>query len=184
MLISLKKYSDWRLLKTSPSLKRMMQTQGFWAAGPAHDRAVPYQRSFATFRGSHIWEAGTSSSASKGSLHIRKIRQSCEIPKHFPIIINKSSHISHSPLGWDRKHEFAPETTVSSLSVTLGKSLVLFATHFPLLSRAENNSTHPTKFSWELDKHTMYKEMAAHSSILAWRTPWTEEPGGLPSMGS
>ena len=26
--------------------------------------------------------------------------------------------------------------------------------------------------------------MAAHSSILAWRTPWTEEPGGLQSMGS
>ena len=28
------------------------------------------------------------------------------------------------------------------------------------------------------------KEMAAHSSILAWRIPWTEEPGGLQSMGS
>ena len=25
--------------------------------------------------------------------------------------------------------------------------------------------------------------MAAHSSILAWRIPWTEEPGGLQSMG-
>ena len=25
--------------------------------------------------------------------------------------------------------------------------------------------------------------MAAHSSILAWRMPWTEEPGGLQSMG-
>ena len=28
------------------------------------------------------------------------------------------------------------------------------------------------------------KEMAAHSSTLAWRTPWTEEPGVLQSMGS
>ena len=28
------------------------------------------------------------------------------------------------------------------------------------------------------------EERATHSSILAWRTPWTEEPGGLPSMGS
>ena len=27
------------------------------------------------------------------------------------------------------------------------------------------------------------KEMATHSSILAWRIPWTEESGGLPSMG-
>ena len=28
------------------------------------------------------------------------------------------------------------------------------------------------------------KEVATHSSILAWRMPWTEEPGGLQSMGS
>ena len=28
------------------------------------------------------------------------------------------------------------------------------------------------------------KEMAAHSSILAWKTPWTEKPDGLQSMGS
>ena len=28
------------------------------------------------------------------------------------------------------------------------------------------------------------KEMATHSSILDWRIPWTEEPGGLRSMGS
>ena len=27
------------------------------------------------------------------------------------------------------------------------------------------------------------KEMATHSRILAWRIPWTEEPGGLQSMG-
>ena len=27
------------------------------------------------------------------------------------------------------------------------------------------------------------KEMATHSSILAWRIPWTEEPGGLQSLG-
>ena len=28
------------------------------------------------------------------------------------------------------------------------------------------------------------KEMATHSSILAWKIPWTEDPGGLQSMGS
>ena len=28
------------------------------------------------------------------------------------------------------------------------------------------------------------KEMATDSSILAWKIPWTEEPDGLPSMGS
>ena len=30
----------------------------------------------------------------------------------------------------------------------------------------------------------MEKEMATRSSILAWKIPWTEESGGLPSMGS
>ena len=29
----------------------------------------------------------------------------------------------------------------------------------------------------------LYKGMATHSSVLAWRTPWTDEPGGLQSMG-
>ena len=33
-------------------------------------------------------------------------------------------------------------------------------------------------------KDFVEKEMATHSSTLAWRSPWTEEPGGLQSMGS
>ena len=47
---------------------------------------------------------------------------------------------------------------------------------------------------WELDTaerlhfhfsfHALEKEMATHSSVLAWRIPGTAEPGGLPSMGS
>ena len=32
--------------------------------------------------------------------------------------------------------------------------------------------------------HALEKEMATHSSVLAWRVPGTGEPGGLPSMGS
>ena len=35
--------------------------------------------------------------------------------------------------------------------------------------------------SWE---DPLEKEMATHFSILAWEIPWTEEPGGLQSMGS
>ena len=34
---------------------------------------------------------------------------------------------------------------------------------------------------WE---DSLQKGMATHSGILAWRTPWTEKPGGLQSMGS
>ena len=33
-------------------------------------------------------------------------------------------------------------------------------------------------------ENPLEEEMAAHSSILAWRIPWTEEPGGLQSTGS
>ena len=32
--------------------------------------------------------------------------------------------------------------------------------------------------------HALEKKMAAYPGILAWRIPWTEEPGGLLSMGS
>ena len=35
-----------------------------------------------------------------------------------------------------------------------------------------------------LYSHPTEKEMATHFSILAWRIPWTEEPGGLQSMRS
>ena len=32
-------------------------------------------------------------------------------------------------------------------------------------------------------KDPLEKEMATHSTVLAWKIPWTEEPGGLQSMG-
>ena len=38
-------------------------------------------------------------------------------------------------------------------------------------------------FDSGVGKIPLEKAMAAHSSILAWRVPWTEEPGGLQSMG-
>ena len=39
-------------------------------------------------------------------------------------------------------------------------------------------------FTFTFHFHALEKEMAIHSSVLAWRIPWTGEPGGLPSMGS
>ena len=35
-----------------------------------------------------------------------------------------------------------------------------------------------------MDIHVLDKAMAPHSSTLAWKIPWTEEPGGLQSMES
>ena len=37
---------------------------------------------------------------------------------------------------------------------------------------------------WLIGSHCLEKGMATHSSTLAWKIPWTEEPGGLQSMGS
>ena len=44
--------------------------------------------------------------------------------------------------------------------------------------------TQLSNFTFTFHYHALEKEMATHSSILAWRIPGTEEPGGLPSMGS
>ena len=41
-----------------------------------------------------------------------------------------------------------------------------------------------SNFTFTFHFHALGKEMATHSSVLAWRIPGTGEPGGLPSMGS
>ena len=44
--------------------------------------------------------------------------------------------------------------------------------------------TQLSDFTFTFHFHALEKEMATHSSVLAWRIPGTVEPGGLPSMGS
>ena len=44
--------------------------------------------------------------------------------------------------------------------------------------------TWPSDFTFTFHFAALEKEMATHSSVLAWRIPGTGEPGGLPSMGS
>ena len=41
-----------------------------------------------------------------------------------------------------------------------------------------------SEFIFTFHFHELEKELAIHSSVLAWRIPGTGEPGGLPSMGS
>ena len=48
--------------------------------------------------------------------------------------------------------------------------------------RKESDTTEQLHFHFSL--HALEKELATHSSVLAWRVPGMEEPGGLPSMGS
>ena len=44
--------------------------------------------------------------------------------------------------------------------------------------------TRLSDFTFTFPFHALEKEMATHSSVLAWRIPGMGEPGGLPSMGS
>ena len=46
------------------------------------------------------------------------------------------------------------------------------------------SKTRLSDFTFTFHFHALEEEMTSHSSILAWRIPWTGEPGGLPSMGS
>ena len=44
------------------------------------------------------------------------------------------------------------------------------------------SQTRLNDFTLTFHFHALEEEMATHSSVLAWRIPWTEEPGGLPSI--
>ena len=46
------------------------------------------------------------------------------------------------------------------------------------------SQTRLSDFTFTFHFHALEKEMATHSNVLAWRIPGTEEPGGLPSLGS
>ena len=48
----------------------------------------------------------------------------------------------------------------------------------------DKSRTRLSDYTFTFHFHALEKEMATHSSVLAWRIPGTGEPGGLPSMGS
>ena len=48
----------------------------------------------------------------------------------------------------------------------------------------DEGQTRLSDFTFTFHLDALEKEMATHSSVLAWRIPETREPGGLPSMGS
>ena len=63
--------------------------------------------------------------------------------------------------------------------------LTLYYNLFSMAQLVKNlptmQETQILSLAWE---DTLEMEMAAHSSVLAWKIPWTQEPGGLQSMGS
>ena len=104
------------------------------------------------------------------------------------LLINRSRYYVWNPVLWAQgKHfHFTKEekfnTSQSILKVLLPPTRKMsFAggsdgKHLPAM-----RETRVWFLGWE---DLLEEEMATHSSILAWRIPWTEEPGGLQSMGS
>ena len=64
--------------------------------------------------------------------------------------------------------------------------------HWSCLGRGDGGHRHGvaksqtrlSDFTFTFHFHALEKEMATHSSVLAWRIPWGEEPGKLQSTGS
>ena len=52
------------------------------------------------------------------------------------------------------------------------------------IHRVIKSRTRLSNFTFTFHFHALEKEMATHSSVLAWKIPWTEEPGRLQSMRS
>ena len=53
----------------------------------------------------------------------------------------------------------------------------------PRVHGVTRSRTRLSDFTFTFHFHALEKEMATHSSVLAWRIPGTAGPGGLPSMG-
>ena len=66
----------------------------------------------------------------------------------------------------------------SQTKIKIAGSLTSYAVHGVAMSRSRLSD-----FTFTFHFHAMEKEMATHSSVLAWRIPGMAEPGGLQSMG-
>ena len=111
------------------------------------------------------------------------------------VLEKRQSHIvTTGKLSWLRcwilwGPSFKKKTTVVLVTQYSGFFLKYLSEHFSgtsLMGHMVKNlpamrGTQVRSLGWEDSLET---RMATHSSILAWRIPWTEEPGGLQSMGS
>ena len=71
----------------------------------------------------------------------------------------------------------------ASLSFTISQSLSIESVMLSIAQMVKNPFAMQKTWVWSLgSEDPLEKEMATHSSILAWRIPWTEEPGWLKSM--
>ena len=79
----------------------------------------------------------------------------------------------------------APERAMAPHSSTLAlKTPVDGGAWWAAVHGVSQSRTRLSDLTFTFRFHPLEKEMATHSSVLAWRIPGTAEPGGLPSLGS
>ena len=139
------------------------------------------------------------------STHRLASRQSCELPAQLALRTRGRLHAPSSALcGWSQK-PFVPPAPYTLLSLfrclhlaTTGSRRRQWHPTPVLLPRkshgrrslvgcspwGRSSRTQLSNFTVTFHFHAWEKEMATHSSVLAWRIPGTGKPGGLPSMGS
>ena len=87
-----------------------------------------------------------------------------------------------SPSGTDQKWAKCVDRTLLSRSdFSVSLTISLKKKKRIHLRMQETQEMRVLSLGWD---DPLEKEMATHSSILAWKIPWTEEPGGLQSTGS
>ena len=85
-----------------------------------------------------------------------------------------------SDLGTGQEKAMAPHSsTLSCLENPMDRGAWQAAVH-----GVAKSQTRLSGFTFTFHFHALEKEMATHSSVLAWRIPWTRETGWLQSMGS
>ena len=89
------------------------------------------------------------------------------------------NHCCYQPLCTEGREGDGTPLQCSCLENPMGRGAWWAAVHGVAKSR-----TRLSDFTFTFHFHTLEKEMATHSSVLAWRIPGTGEPGGLPSQGS
>ena len=76
---------------------------------------------------------------------------------------------------WVHSKHFIVKSSTLFSSASVANSINIYPKRLPAM-----RETWVQSLGWE---DPLEKEMETHSSILAWKIPWTEEPGGLQSMG-
>jgi len=118
-----------------------------------------------------IWKSQQWPRTGKGQFSFQSQRKA--MPKNAQT--TTQLHSSHTPVGEDNGTPLQYSCLEKSMDGGAWKAAV------PGVAESQ---TRLSDFTFTFYFHALEKEMATHSSALAWRTPRTAEPGGLPSMGA